>query len=148
MPKLRLFVLWIVFVCVPVQGYAAAAMAFCDPGPAGGAAMAGHMAHGARTAHDPPGAQGASVPSSGHHHATRSADDGTPPAALHAAADDGASTADAPHTCGTCAACHAVALTGPLDVAILHGLPPADLAEPILTPTTRVPRVLDRPPRA
>lgn len=139
MSRLRLLILWIVFVCVPLQGHAAAAMAFCDPGHAGGAVMTDHAAHGTWTAHE----------ASEHQPDLHSVHDGTLQAAMHVAADDGPSTAaDASHTCGTCAACHAVALTGCLDIVILHGLPPADLGEPVLAPSTRVPHVLDRPPRA
>lgn len=145
MPRLRLFILWIVFVCVPLQGCAATAMAFCGPGHAGSAVMADRAAHGARTAHEAHEAPEASE----HLHNAHAVHDGIPQATPHAAGDDGASTAaDTSHPCGTCAACHAVALTGCLDLAILRGLRSADLAEPALVPATRVPRVLDRPPRA
>ena len=160
MPRLRLFILWIVFVCVPLQGYAAVAMAFCGPGHAGGegrvvAALAadpaqanpdGHVDHAAHAesrglSHQVAGST--AVHDAGQSHDLQPRHAGASPAGTHADADDGAS-----HACGTCAACHAAALTGRLDVAILHDLPPADLAEPALVPATRVPRLLDRPPRA
>lgn len=159
MPTLRLFILWIVCVCVPLQGYAAAAMAFCGPGHAGGGAEvaaalaadpddhADHTAHAESHGPSHPVAGSTAVHDAGQGHDLQPRHAGASPACTHADADDGAA-ADASHVCGTCAACHAAALTGRLDVAILHDLPPADLTEPTLVAATRVPRLLDRPPRA
>ena len=205
MPRLRLFILWIVCVCLPLQGWAAAAMASCGPGHAGRGATVAMEAraamgrtpdvaivaierptHAAQVAHGP--AQGhvqeqagarmrhghgdhvvsesLAVPAGLHDpalatiapstlladhpaqdHGAHPCHDGIAHAGTPADADPVAS-ADTPHACGTCAVCHATALTGRLDVAVLHDLPPADLAEPALVAATRVPRVLDRPPRA
>jgi hypothetical protein len=155
MPSLRLFILWIVFVCVPLQGYAASAMALCD---------AVHAMHG-MVAADGGGEGTRRFDRVRESHGSHADDHGTHPGHdAHASHDAHAghdARADAPadgthdgmavdasHACGTCAACHASALTGGFDVAVLHELPPADLAEPALAPTTRVPRVLDKPPRA
>lgn len=170
MPRLRLFILWIVCVCVPLQGWAAA-MASCGAGHAGdGASMAiGTEAAARRAVHavtaavaiEQPAHAPAPAGSPGSDHAEAEArrghgegdhpcHDGIAHADTHDSIDLGAS-ADAPHACGTCAACaacHAAAPTGPLDAAVLHDLPPADLAEPALVATTHVPRVPDRPPRA
>lgn len=175
MPSLRLFILWIVFVCVPLQGYAASAMALCDAvhaGDDGGAAvhaMHGMVAadgggegtwrfdrvreshgshaddHGTHPGHDAHASHDAHA---GHDARADAPADGTHDGMAVDASPADASPADASHACGTCAACHASALTGGFDVAVLHELPPADLAEPALAPTTRVPRVLDKPPRA
>jgi hypothetical protein len=172
MPRLRLFILWIVCVCLPLQGWAAAAMASCGPGHAGRGATvamdaraavgrtpdaatvaierpthAAHAAHGPAQARSPDPVQEDAEARMRHDHGAHPCHDGAAHADTQADADPVAS-ADIPHACGTCAVCHATALTGRLDVAVLHDLPPADLAEPALVPATRVPRVLDRPPRA
>ena len=158
MPRLRLFILWIVCVCVPLQGWAATAMAFCGPAYAGGSVAAAlaaepsqarpdgpadHTVHAKHGSSAPPVAGSTTVHDAGQGHDFQAHHADASQASTHADVDDGAS-----HACGTCAACHAAALTGRFDVAVLHDLPPADLAEPALVPATRVPRVLDRPPRA
>ena len=133
MSRLCAFLLWLLMLAVPLQGYAAASMAFCGPVPVVAAASASghdHAAHG----HDP--------------HA-QPADDGSATQAHQAQqthhADDDSTTL---HKCGTCGACHASALTSSIEPVVFRALPQADLADPFDALTTVPPRLLDKPPRA
>lgn len=124
MSLFRAFLLWAVMLAVPFQGYAAASMAFCASEQPQPVAVATSALHASAHGHE------AATPDAGLHHA-----------------DHAASHGDAAHKCGTCGACHSVALTPtPLFVAP-DFLPPADLAAPLLTVASRVPRVPDKPPR-
>ena len=139
--RVRLFLLWALMLCVPFQGYAAVAMARCD---AGGATLS--QTHASRTTQD-------------------AATTTTAAAAAVAVAHDHASTGhasathdieplphatgeDAGHTCGTCGACHAPALTTSLDPPALFTLPAAGMQEPVQVACTAESRLPDRPPRA
>ena len=129
MPWLRLLVLWISMIAVPFQAYATATMSFCGSG------HTGHVAgmRSAATAHE----------GSGHDHAHDNA-----AAVDHAASADAADPpADTAHQCATCGACHATALTGRVIAAVVHDLPPADLAEPFFAVATNASRVPEKPPR-
>ena len=135
MSRVRVFLLWLVLLAVPFQGYAAASMALCGmPEPAMKTAMveshAGHSAQAASHGH------------AAHHH----------DAASHADDDSRANTSrahsDTSHKCSTCVSCHAVALTSDRPVASAHVLPQADLAEPASAKATFASRVPDKPPRA
>lgn len=133
MHRVRLFVLWIMMVAVPFQGYAAVAMALCGPASAGGAAA---VAAEPAEAHDP----------ARHPHGDAPAEAGQ---GAHHCADKGpGADPDTVHKCSTCGACHGSAVIGSLQLAVFHDLPAADLAEPAIALATRVPRVLDKPPRA
>lgn len=136
MYRVRLFVLWVVMIAVPFQGYAAAAMAFCGPDHGGSHAAA------TASADHPHGSGHADHHSEAHHEdeAKRSVHDG--------AGKTASAEPDAMHKCGTCGACHGTALISTPQFAVLHGLPRADLAEPPLAMATLAPRVLDKPPRA
>jgi len=122
---------------VPFQAYAAAAMSFCGPGQ-GDAVMAAASAAAAM--------HGDGHADHRHHHEAAAAQDAKQPA--HDSADSAQAGADSLHKCGTCAACHATALTSTLELAVFQGLPRADLAEPAIAVATAVPRLLDKPPRA
>jgi hypothetical protein len=130
MSGLRMFLLWLVMVAVPLQGYAAASMAFCadaTPAPAAAGALPMHD-HGAQT------------------HASAA-----PAHTLGDVPGSAAAKADVFHkcaSCSSCAACHAVALTGAALLAPFDPLPHADVPEASGPMATRVPRVPDRPPRA
>lgn len=133
MCRLRLFVLWIVMLAVPFQGYAAVAMVFCGPASSGAMAAVSAKAAGA------------------HDHAGHHQGDGHDQAqhAAHGSTDKSAGAhPDGMHKCGTCGACHAAALIAALPLAVFHDLPAADLAEPAIAWAAVVPHVLDRPPRA
>ncbi|MDP9898305.1 hypothetical protein [Variovorax ginsengisoli] len=135
-------------LAVPLQGYAAATMAFCAPTGTPAAAgttlqpvaQADHGNHGHAAAPD----HGAHATHAGHtgthaQHAETAADvsDGH-----HAHADGGAA-----HKCGNCGACHALGLTSALLQFVPHVLPPADLVEPFHPVASVAPRLLDKPPR-
>jgi hypothetical protein len=133
--RVRVFLLWLVMLAVPFQGYAAASMALCGPQQAAAkAAMAdshaGHSAHAVVSDH------------AAHHH----------DAAAQADHDSGANTShaqgDGVAKCSTCVACHAVALTDSTPVALLHALPQADPAEPASAMARLASGVPDKPPRA
>lgn len=138
MYRVRLFVLWIMMIAVPFQGYAAVAMVFCGPDhggtPAAATAAAEHSHADGHADHRHAKAEG---------EAKQSADGG--------AGKTANAEPDAMHkcsTCGTCGACHGTALIGTLEFPVLHGLPRADLAEPPFAMATLAPRVLDKPPRS
>nr|WP_214694202.1 hypothetical protein [Variovorax paradoxus] len=136
MVSFRAILLWLMMLAVPFQGYAAAAMAFCAPGPAQTSAGVAHD----HSQHDHAAPQGA-----GHHHVDVSGDDGEDHHVAQSAQDD---PSDTFHKCGNCAACHSVGMMPTLGTSLLHGLPQADLAEPFLAMATVSPRVPHRPPRA
>jgi cytochrome c553 len=135
MLHLRAILLWLMMLAVPFQGYAAVAMAFCAPEPTHSSSGAVHD----HSRHDH-GTQGAE-----HHHASVSSDDSSGHHDALGAHDD---SSDASHKCGNCAACHSVGMTPTLDTPILHGLPQADLAEPLRAMATVSPSVPHKPPRA
>lgn len=132
MSVLRAFLLWALMLAVPFQGYAAASMLQCAPGPSRPAAAKVPLAHAAPDHH------------AHAQHAAASADAG----ATHGAHDHASADGKAAHSCGTCGICHAVALIGMPQLLASGDLPPADLAEPAHAIATRAPRVLDKPPRA
>lgn len=136
MSRLRQFVLWIMMFAVPFQGYAAAAMALCEPGQTGAMTASTPMA-------DPHAAHGQGARVAGEHHH----DVAKQPAADHVDASSG-STPDSFHKCGTCGACHATALVSELQLAVFQALPPAALTEPSFAMATLAPHVLDKPPRS
>lgn len=135
MSLFRALLLWALMLAVPFQGYAAASMVGCAPGLSPGV-VALAMAPTADMASDDHHAHG--------QHADHAADaTATPDLHAHAAADG-----DAPHKCGICGMCHAVALVGVPLACALGDLPPADLAGSAHPVATRAPPVLDKPPRA
>jgi hypothetical protein len=134
MSRIRVFLLWLMMLAVPFQGYAAASMALC--GPQGPAKVAMADSHAGHSTHADMGDHAA------HHH----------DAAAKADPDRGATTShvhgDGVAKCSTCVACHAVALTDSTQVALLHALPQADLAEPASAMAKLASGVPDKPPRA
>ena len=136
MYRVRLFVLWVMMIAVPFQGYAAVAMAFCTPDHSGS-----HAAATATAEHSHGG--------NGHaDHAKAQNQDEAKQSADNSAGNTASAEPDAMHKCGTCGACHGTALISTPQFAVLHGLPRADLVEPPLAMATLAPRVLDKPPRA
>jgi hypothetical protein len=145
MYRVRLFVLWIMMIAVPFQGYAAVAMVFCTPDHGGTPATVATAATAAMAEAGHPHGDG----HASHQHAK--AHDEAAQSADHGAGNTASAEPDAMHkcsTCGTCGACHGTALVGTLELPVLHGLPRADLAEPPFAMATLAPRVLDKPPRA
>ncbi|MEJ8859503.1 DUF2946 family protein [Variovorax robiniae] len=128
MSLIRALFVWAVMLAVPFQGYAAASMLYCATTETplsesiAAAAMASHDHHDHSSAAPEAGAD--------HHH------------------DQGASDDGSAHKCGTCGACHTVALTSALPAILPGSLPSADLAEPFIAVAELAPRVLDKPPRA
>ncbi|QFZ81950.1 hypothetical protein GFK26_03845 [Variovorax paradoxus] len=123
----RVLLLWALTLAVPFQGYAAASMAFCET----------EQAEAAETVHV-----------GSHHHSHAAASDADH---LQGTDDESAGHPDGSgvaHKCGTCGACHAVALVADTSVVRTEHLPAADLAEPHVRPTTLFPLLLERPPRA
>lgn len=133
--RVRVFLLWLVMLAVPFQGYAAASMALCGPQQSA-AKVAKADSHAGHSGHGVLGDRAA------HHH----------DAAAQAHPDSGTNTShahgDGAAKCSTCVACHAVALTDSTQVALLHALPQADLAEPASAMAKLATDVPDKPPRA
>lgn len=129
--------LWLLMLAVPFQGYAAAAMAFCAPAPA---QLAAGMAHD-HSHHDHDQASLQDI----EHHAVLIGDDGVDHHAAPNAQDDASGVF---HKCGNCAACHSLGMMPTLGTSMLHGLPQAELAEPLQAMATVSPRVPHKPPRA
>ena len=127
MLRLRAFVLWLLMLALPLQGWAAASMLCALP--AAQARMAGtaQMDHAA------------------HDHGSHAEH------AMHLHDDDGASSGtatDSVHKCSTCGACHAAALPSAPLPGDPHPLPQARLAEPLQAHASLAPRALFKPPRA
>jgi cytochrome c553 len=135
MPRLRAILLWFLMLAVPFQGYAAAAMAFCAPAPAQSTAGMAHDHYH----HDQ------ASPQAAEHHAALTGSDGADHHAAQSAQDD---PSGAFHKCGNCAACHSLGMMPTLDTSMLHGLPQAELVEPLQAMATVSPRVPHKPPRA
>lgn len=128
MSCIRVLLLWTLILAVPFQGYAAVTMAFCD---------AEHVGTAVAMQADPHQHSKASVPDSVDSHDMDAED------MAHHDADSGSA-----HKCGTCGACHAVALMPNTSIVRVQYLPAADLAEPRFMPTAFFPPLLERPPRA
>jgi uncharacterized protein involved in copper resistance len=138
-PALRTFLMWLLMLAIPVQGFAASAMLHCGPGhqrqQQAAAAMDGHEAHAAHH-----GQRGHSA-----HHAEH---------AMSTAVDDIASddsvapTSLAAAKCSACAyCCYASAIVGTppfVDVVTPDTAPDAALPPRV---EAIVPDGLDRPPR-
>ena len=132
MSALRLLLAWLIIAAVPLQGFAAASMAFCkgdhhtvaisqaeEPGTSGISAHghASHM-HGAQTQIDETQSASAELP-------------------------------DAAHKCGVCASCcYSFGIAQRVHWPSLSPAPQAALAEPFLVILTTPSSVLDKPPRA
>ncbi len=127
MRRFRAFLVWAAMFAVLFQGYAAASMV-CAPAHADGSAALEMVEVGP---HD----------HGKHHHAAPDQDHSGDHEDLSSkSADD--------HKCGTCSACHAVALTTTQFSTSPQPLPDADLAEPFIAVASTSPGVLDKPPRA
>ena len=128
MSCIRVLLLWVLILAVPFQRYAAASMAFCETehaGPTVTIQKDSHQRSNAST-HDSVHSHDMDAEDMGHH----DADSGTA------------------HKCGTCGACHAVALMPNTSIVRTQYLPAADLAEPRFLPVAFFPPLLERPPRA
>jgi cytochrome c553 len=137
MLNLRAILLWLMMLAVPLQGYAAAAMAFCAP-------AAAHSGSSTIVVHDHSGHDHSTLDAQ-HHHSSAGSNDN---ADRHDAPEAHDEASDASHKCGNCATCHAVGMMPTLNTPILHGLPQADLAEPLRAMATVSPSVPHKPPRA
>jgi hypothetical protein len=151
-PVLRTFLMWLMMLAIPVQGFAASAMLHCGPGhqrqqqqaahAIGGPATGGHEAHAAHHAgHDGQHAQAA------HHGISAAAGDSASVASADGA-DGGTSPPLSAAKCSACAyCCHSLAI-----MVTPHTI---GVATPDSAPEAAVPpRVeatvldgLDRPPR-
>ncbi|MEJ8850217.1 DUF2946 family protein [Variovorax rhizosphaerae] len=129
MSLIRALLVWAVMLAVPFQGFAAASMLYCATTETPLSESLAAATAASHDHHDHSSAAPEAGPGHGHHD--------------HDASDDGSS-----HKCGTCGACHSVALTSTLPAIPPDALPPADLAEPIIAVAELPPRVLDKPPRA
>jgi hypothetical protein len=134
MSRVRVFLLWLMMLAVPFQGYAAASMALCAQQQTGAsvAVVDSHAVHQAPAA---------AVEHAAHHHDAMAQADSDGASASHAHGDGVAK-------CSSCVACHAVALTDVTQAALPHALPQADLAEPASAIAKLASDVLDKPPRA
>lgn len=145
MRRVRFFVLWIVMFAVPFQAFAATAMAFCGPGH--GSALVAASA-GAAIAEPAVHVDGHADHRHAHAHATAAHDAKKPAPGSADTASSAHAQPDTMHKCSACAACHAAALISTPELAVVQGLPGADLAAPPNAMATVVPRLLDKPPRA
>ena len=138
MSVVRLVIAWFLMAALPLQGFAAATMAFCDHGP-----FSTHAAHEEHTAH-------------GHRDAHGHDENGFPHTSLSDSAGQehggkvfGAEKQDKAHACGICGACcHVVALSyypSPMPTADLAS---GELHEPLVRIFTRASPRPDKPPRA
>lgn len=132
MSALRLLLAWLIIAAVPLQGFAAASMAFCKGD------------HHAPTSRQD--AERGTARISTHDHARHS--DG-----VEIRAGETQSTAakvpDAAHKCGVCSSCcYSFGIAQRVHWPSLSPAPQAALAEPFLVILTTPSSVLDKPPRA
>ena len=133
MSVLRLLVAWLIMAAVPLQGFAAASMAFCKGDH--------HAAASSRAAQPVPAKIGA------HDHASHA--HGVDSQVDNAAQSGGAELPDATHKCGVCASCcHSLAIAQNLQWPSFSPGPQAESAEPFLLILSTPASVLDKPPRA
>jgi hypothetical protein len=145
MSLVRIFVAWLIFAALPLQGFAAASMVLCEH--SGGAAVAANERHTMHAHED----HRADEPV---HHAEPAAPD-----AHHAQLElgiDPASTAQSPHdhsdacqhACSVCASCHVMGLDRSNEPAAAPELVSAVLPQSVQPLLTRAPPRPDKPPRA
>lgn len=144
MLRFRTVWLWLLMLALPLQGYAAAAMALChDAGPQASVVVVGAPApdlhssgHGDARAH-------------GGHHGDATADSAAA-GPHHADAAGGTASDDGSHACkacSACAACHAVALQTAAPADPGHFPPGIGFAEQSPAPAFQAQAVPDKPPR-
>jgi hypothetical protein len=129
MPRLRCFMLWLLMLALPLQGWAAASMLCAMPAARAALESTVQMDH---AAHDHASHTG---------HASHQSHQHDDDAVAHTASDS-------VHKCSNCGACHAAALPSAPLPADPHPLPQARLAEPLQAHASLAPRALFRPPRA
>jgi hypothetical protein len=140
MSRIRHFLLCLMMLALPLQGFAAATMLYCGPGPTHQAmqkaAQKSHQSHGHH----------ASAKMELDHHAQPN---GTAAQTGQSADQAQAQLPDATHKCGVCAACCSVlALSDVAHAIAVPSLPPSDLAEPFVLIDTVPSRQPEKPPRA
>jgi len=133
MPRVRLFLVWLLMAAIPLQGWAAATMVFCGGAPQQAPAVH-HRGH-----------------EGGHQFtADHAVQHVAPDTAPHGDGNHpNGPQAEGVHSCAICAVCcHGVALTDTRLPAGASAAPQADLAEPLVAIHSRPSTVLERPPRA
>ena len=137
MSRLRLVIAWLMMAAIPMQGLAAATMAFCTG------------------AHHQPTAQAKTKNSTAHRHEDGAVHDhGEAPVVeqehkLSKAPSGAKSLPDASHKCGVCASCcYTVAIAQTVSLPAFIPLPQAELAEPFVLIHASPSPVPDKPPRA
>ena len=139
----RRFLLCLMMLALPLQGFAAAAMLYCGPGPTHQAVQAQGTHQNSQQSHY----QTASVLRLDHH---AQPVDTAKQAQTDQSSDQAQSLLpDAAHKCGVCASCCSVlALTEAAHAIAVPSLPPSDLAEPFVLIDTVLSRQPEKPPRA
>ncbi|MDP3605752.1 MAG: hypothetical protein Q8R59_08415 [Polaromonas sp.] len=139
MLRIRRFLLCLMMLALPLQGFAAAAMLYCGPGQAHQAMQTQAATQDSLQSHDH------NVATMQHDHHAQPID-----TAAQTQTDQAqAQLPDATHKCGVCAACCSVlALTDVAHAIAVPSLPPSDLAEPFVLIDTVPSRQPEKPPRA
>lgn len=147
MSRIRRFLLCLMMLALPLQGFAAAAMLYCGTGPTHQAVQKAMQIQAAtqvsQQSHDH-----AAAPMMQHdHHAQPTAPEAQ--AQTDEASDQAQSQLpNASHKCGVCASCCGVlAITDLPQTISAAPLPPSDLAEPFVQISTVSSRQAERPPR-
>ena len=134
MALIRLLLACLLMLSVPLQGFAAASMAFCGGSP-------GHQQQFSQSGGQHAHAQGEQDHSRHHDpQVTASASD--------VLSGDTGQLPDQAHKCGVCGACsHSVAIAEIAYPTLFATLPQVDPAEPVLLVDSRPALVPDKPPR-
>lgn len=144
MSRIRRFLLCLMMLALPLQGFAAATMLYCGPGPTHQAMQkAMQIRAAAQMSHQSHDHNAAAMMQHDHH--AQPID-----TAVQTQTDQAqAQLPDATHKCGVCAACCSVlALTDVAHAIAVPSLPPSDLAEPFVLIDTVPSRQPEKPPRA
>ena len=138
MTRFRQFLICLVMLALPMQGFAAASMLFCGMGADFGAKTEqSNVVSGHHHAADPAGTQ--------HNHSRQ----GKTSLVVKQSPDNQKQLPDTSHKCGVCAACCSVmAISDFPQTAEVQSSPQADLVEPFVLIHAVTSRLPDKPPRA
>ena len=141
MSILRLVIAWLVMAALPLQGFAAASMLFCE--------QATHSTAAAQGPHDRAAHEHASEAQAERDHASHAHDVGTKLSQQHDGAQADHAQAKSGHACPICASCCNLVALSETPTLTLGGASP--MAPPLQGPSrviTRNAPAPDKPPRA
>ena len=147
MSRVRFFLVCLMTLALPLQGYAAVAMLYCGMGTGHEVPTAQMQTSGGQTHHHHQTANEADA-APAHAHTQAHGIDDTADQAAHQPSDGLKQLPDSTHKCGVCASCcNAAAISDfPLSIEV-QLLPQAELVEPFVLISAVPSRLPEKPPR-